>query len=460
MKTMSFRLKLFLALFFVTILSAGAYFLTTRQYIREEQHTPNVDTVGPLLENNINAYLSNPEKNKDPDFVAAKQSLDSNDIKGAVTLWEKVLKKDTEATKNIVHDTGSTSSNLRSQSISKLILAQTYLKYGNYYYKEKESANKAIQLLTENPDDDYGAHGMYFVGYAYEITKQYDKALEWYNKGLKISSNTDKLNAIFKNQIGHVYDLMGDKKSAFQYYDEAYKLDKKNYQAVVNIGRILVQGGKNKEAIPYLVYALGTTNTTLRSEIFYSLSSVTLGNGIVTKKSIEKSIAYARGAIASFPDYPMGYVALAKGLYMKNDKANDTEIDKVLKRSIELNPNGYEAYRIRALHEFDRGNMTGAINTLKLSATAVDKDVILMKNEQIGIKNELANLVVILGLIQLTKRDNADMSQISTILMRLPTGFGFILEQLSRGNHGVFTNTTGVQEYIKTLNNVSTERGR
>lgn len=76
---------------------------------------------------------------------------------------------------------------------------------------------------------------MYFVGYAYEITRQYDKALEWYNKGLKVSSNTDKLNAIFDNQIGHVYDLMGDPKKAFDYYTEAYKLDNTNLHSAGNL---------------------------------------------------------------------------------------------------------------------------------------------------------------------------------------------------------------------------------
>ncbi len=80
-----------------------------------------------------------------------------------------------------------------------------------------------MQTITENSEDDYGAQGMYFVGYAYEITKRYEDALTWYEKGLKVSSNTDKLNAIFKNQIGHVYDLMGDKEKANGYYILAEK---------------------------------------------------------------------------------------------------------------------------------------------------------------------------------------------------------------------------------------------
>lgn len=101
----------------------------------------------------------------------------------------------------------ATVSNTKPKSKAKIILAQSYLQYGNYYYKERESTDKAIKLLTEDGDDDYGAYGMYFVGYAYEITKQYEKALEWYEKGLKVSSNTNELKSAFKNQIGHVYDL-------------------------------------------------------------------------------------------------------------------------------------------------------------------------------------------------------------------------------------------------------------
>lgn len=142
--------------------------------------------------------------------MAAKTSLEKGDVKNSVPLWEKVVKKDAGKFKKDGIGTGTNINNSavpKPKMQSKIILAQAYLQYGNYYYKEKDSADKAIKLITELAEDDYGAYGMYFVGYAYEITKRYDDALTWYEKGLKVSSNTDRLKAVFKNQIGHVYDL-------------------------------------------------------------------------------------------------------------------------------------------------------------------------------------------------------------------------------------------------------------
>lgn len=135
--------------------------------------------------------------------MAARTATEQGDIEKSVPLWEKVVKKDEEAGK---FATGSGTAH-RPQINSKILLAQSYLQYGNYYYKEREFADKAIAILSGSVEDDYGAYGMYFVGYAYEITKRYDDALTWYRKGLKVSTNTEKLKAIFTNQIGHVYDL-------------------------------------------------------------------------------------------------------------------------------------------------------------------------------------------------------------------------------------------------------------
>ncbi len=87
------------------------------------------------------------------------------------------------------------------------MLAGAYLSYGNYYYAEQENADKAIKILMENGGEAQGSYGIYSLGYAYEITKKYEDALNWYERGLILSSNTPEINATFKNQIGHVYDL-------------------------------------------------------------------------------------------------------------------------------------------------------------------------------------------------------------------------------------------------------------
>ncbi|EKD29581.1 MAG: hypothetical protein ACD_78C00350G0003 [uncultured bacterium (gcode 4)] len=372
MKSPVFSYKFLIAGFIVILLVSWFIFLKTKDAWTGKQ-TITKNQVQSL--ENMDDYLNNPENNKDPDFAVAKKSLEDGDIKGAIPLWEKVVKKEE------VRSTTNTGITLSKPKInSKIILAQTYLQYWNYYYKEKEYADKAIKIITENQeDDDYGAYGMYFVGYAYEITKRYDDALTWYEKGLKVSSNTDKLKAIFKNQIGHVYDLMGDMNKAYEYYSQAYVLDDKNYHVAGNIGRHLARIGSFEESVPYFEYAIHTHDLALRSEIYYTLSSIELELGWL-RPDIDKSLLYARASIKSFPDYPMGYVALARWLYMKNDRKYDKEIEENLTKSIELNPNGFAAYKYSALYMFDKWDMNAVSVLMSKSNEVLDKDIILMHN--------------------------------------------------------------------------------
>lgn len=78
--------------------------------------------------------------------------------------------------------TGSPETQKIKQIGNTLFLANLYLEKGNNEQQEKEYAPKAITTVSSLSEDDYGAYGMYFVGYAYEITKEYDKALLWYDK--------------------------------------------------------------------------------------------------------------------------------------------------------------------------------------------------------------------------------------------------------------------------------------
>ena len=148
-------------------------------------------------------------KSKDHDDILGKdmipviQDYHQGNYDGAIAKQEALVKAQEQ--------TGSTTQASAVQKAlqigNRLFLASLYLEKADNDNEAKTYAPKAIQTVSALAEEDYGAYGMYFVGYAYEITKEYDKALLWYGKGLKISSNTDKLRAIFKNQIGHVYDL-------------------------------------------------------------------------------------------------------------------------------------------------------------------------------------------------------------------------------------------------------------
>ena len=68
------------------------------------------------------------------------------------------------------------------------------------------------------------------IGYGYYKLKQYDKALAFYKKSLKLLKDDDVEHINFKANVfenfGHIYDCKNDKKKAISYYNEAIKLSK------------------------------------------------------------------------------------------------------------------------------------------------------------------------------------------------------------------------------------------
>lgn len=332
----------------------------------------------PLEETDI--YLSDPENNKDPDFFEAKKSLENGDIQGSVVLWEKIVKKDQEAWKFKKDNGTSTGANVSKPKIdSKIILAQTYLQYWNYYYKEKEYADKAIKTITESSqDDDYGAQGMYFVGYAYEITKRYDDALVWYEKGLKVSSNTDRLNAIFKNQIGHVYDLKWDMKNAQNYYLSSEKLWFELPANLMNRWRYEYRNNNPEGAEKYFnKLLLLNINSFTKAEVYFDLSSIFL----TRKDWLDKAMGYANLWIKSNGSYPNNYISL--WIWYINKWWDDFgKAKEYLNKAIELYPNSSSAYKWLGVYFYIKDDYKNAIDNFEKQFETSLKDITLMQNER------------------------------------------------------------------------------
>lgn len=259
----------------------------------------------------------------------------------------------------------------------KLKLLSAYLNYWNYFYKEEESSKNAIEILN-TMEDDYSK--FYYYWYAKEIIKDYTGALDNYNKWLQIKDLTDERKSLFLNQVWHVYDLKGEFDKVFSYYDEAYKLDPNNASALANLWRYYSRVWEYQKWYEFLNKSLGlTVNLPQKSEICFWLSSLELELNWL-KPDIEKSIDYARKSIEYYPEYAMWYVALARWLYMKNDKRYYKEIEESLNKSIELNPNGYYAYELYAFHEYDKKDYDKSLEMFKKADWAIDNDMILMDN--------------------------------------------------------------------------------
>jgi len=80
----------------------------------------------------------------------------------------------------------------------------------------------AIDKFPQNP--------LFYLltGSAFMQSKDYDKALDYFKKGINFVGNNDKLKSQFLASVGDCYYSLKDSKTAFQYYDEALKLDELN----------------------------------------------------------------------------------------------------------------------------------------------------------------------------------------------------------------------------------------
>jgi tetratricopeptide (TPR) repeat protein len=294
--------------------------------------------------------------------------------------------KDFKNTKDLSKD-----ENLKLQAL-KYIQVWAILNEWNFYYKESDKSKEALDLINEinieNPDYVDPFYSNYYLWYAKEISKDYSWALNHYEIALKSAPDIEKnkkLRALILNQIWHLYDLKWDLEKAYTYYQDSYKLDNKNYYTSSNIARYLYKNWKYNESKNFYEYSLLTPNKSLRAEVLFSLSSIELELNWL-KPDINKSIEYAKLSVESYADYPMWYLALARWYYMLNDKKYYWVIDENLKKSIELNPNWFEAYKYFWLFEFDKWNLDLAKDYIDKSSKASDKDMILMDNQRESVK--------------------------------------------------------------------------
>lgn len=318
---------------------------------------------------------------------------------------------------------------------AKLKLLSAYLNYWNYFHKEDENSKKAIEIL-DTMADDYSK--FYYYGYALEIIKDYTGALDNYNKWLEITSLTDSQKSLFKNQIWHVYDLKWEFDKVLAFYDEAYKLDNNNDNALSNLGRYYARIKEYEKAKQYFEKALLiSTNLPLKSELCFWLSSIELEINWLTP-DIDKSIEYARKAIEFYPEYAMWHLALARWLYMKNNEVNNKEIEENIKKAIDLNPNSYYTYELSAMHEYDKWNMDEFLNNLQKAEALIATDMILMDNQRETEKIVVNYKYFVFNEIQKSKKDKEKVIAFLNNVIASNLWKSVLKQQIQRFNNGIF----------------------
>lgn len=310
-----------------------------------------------------------------------KKSLNNEDFQNIQIVVDRIVNEQISNTDLTKQD------KIKIQSL-KYIKVMAILNEWNYFYTEKEKSELAKGILNsiivEYPYSINDYLNNYYLWYSKEILNDYTWALDNYNNWLNSILSTDidwTYKSVLKNQIWHIYEKKWEKSKAYQYYNEAYSLNNKNYRASLNIARYLTRLWKFEEAKNFYLYSLRTHSKFLQSEIYYSLSTLELLQYWLSP-DIEKSINAAKKSIELNVNNAMWYMALARWLYMLNDSKYDNEIIENLDKSIKLNPNWSEAYRYYALYYLDKKNLIKSISYIEKSKEVIDKDVIIIDDQK------------------------------------------------------------------------------
>lgn len=169
-------------------------------------------------------------------------------------------------------------------------------------YESQSSAVEAIKLLDRFKIKDSIAKkariGLYnHLGLVYKDLNNIEKALEYYNKTISITTNQIYINKA-KNNIGNLYKKQGKYELAFNELNYVYNNIKNNKNSEEQIARVLSNLGSIKsklgypDALPDLKKALNIRQATGK-EIGIYTSYVHLSEYFKDRKAFNEALVYA-----------------------------------------------------------------------------------------------------------------------------------------------------------------------
>ncbi len=241
--------------------------VSQKNYVTEDAFgiiiVAKVDVDTSTLEKRVKALLEDQSllkkyqesKNREKDLLAKIEELEKQNKKLKSSSSQEKRKKIKSQFRKIARELTATELNDRALAL-----------WGYGYYTD---VSKAIALLKQaiQIDPEY-SEAYNNLGLAYRSNGDYDRAIEYYQKALKIDlkqlgpDHPDV--AIGYNNIGLVYKRKGDYDRAIKYYKKALKIDLKqlgsNHPRVAikynNLGRAYAGNGDYDRAIKYYRKAL------------------------------------------------------------------------------------------------------------------------------------------------------------------------------------------------------------
>lgn len=258
-----------------------------------------------------------------------------------------------------------------------LELARAHLAYGNAYFAEEEHAQKALSLL-EGLEEDFLV--LYSIGYAHEIMQKYPEAIEYYKKAQDAHDVDDYNTALALNQIGHVYDLMGNMLDANTYYIMSEDYGFWLVWNLLNRGRYEYRMDNIETAKKYFLFLLKQDiDASLRAELYNNMAVILFWEEEV---DIEKIIEYSKKGIQARDSYPNNYFILGLAYLSSDEYVDEQAIENFLK-AIELHPNYTGVYQRLGIYYYEKYQYEKALEYFKKQKEVAMNDIIMMMDDRI-----------------------------------------------------------------------------
>jgi tetratricopeptide (TPR) repeat protein len=205
------------------------------------------------------------------------------------------------------------------------------------------------------------------VGYAYETAGDYQKALEYYEKGLKIDPNSA---ALWFNK-GHIMEFLGDFEESQSAYNKAYELNKEDSAILIAIGHQLVRENKIKEAFDIYIKASNLKNITNQQKADALTEASFVRRSQDSFSHLPEALELSQRAISFAPKYSPALGVHGHNLYLMGRR---DEAIEVMGEAIAANPRIAKNFFYRGGFYRAKKDYSDAINHFKQAISAVDTD--------------------------------------------------------------------------------------
>ena len=177
-------------------------------------------------------------------------------------------------------------------------MGNAYLRLGEYQ-KAIEYYEKGLEISTAIGDQSGIANKTGSLGNAYLRLGEYQKAIEYYEKGLEISTAISDQSGIANNtgNLGNVYLSLGEYQKAIEYYEKGLEIstaigDQSGIaNKTSNLGNAYLSLGEYQKAIEYYKKGL-EISTVIGDQSGIASETGNLGNGYLSLGEYQKAIEY------------------------------------------------------------------------------------------------------------------------------------------------------------------------